>query len=129
MPYTLRVADDRRYITLKFEGTSGRPEFQGVLDAHALGAKLGIRSYLVDLTDAVNPDTATDDYQLAYADFPANTAIDRFAKVVALVSPGDRSHDFLVTVFRNAGFRIDRYEDRAAALRELESGPSPESPR
>lgn len=127
MAYAIDVSEDRTHITLKFRGTSGRPEFQGVLDAHALGARLGIRRYLVDLTEAVNPDTAIEDYQLAFSDFPANAAIDRFATVVALVRPGDHSHDFLVTVFQNAGFHIDLYEDRATALRALQSAPPDET--
>ncbi len=120
--FFVRAADDGRYIILKLVGTSGRPEFQGVLEAHALGAKLGIHRYLVDLTDAHNPDTAVDDYVLANEDFPHNPTIDRFAKVVALASPGDHSHDFLVTVFRNAGSSIQLFHDREAALQALLSG-------
>jgi hypothetical protein len=79
VPYSIDVAENRSHITLKFRGTSGRPEFQGVLDAHPLGAKLGIRNHLVVLTDAMNPDTAADDCQPACSDFPAKAAIDRFA--------------------------------------------------
>ncbi len=122
MAYEVLIADDRSHIVLKLLGAAGRPQFQGVLDAHALGAKEGIHRYLVDLTEATNRDSTLDDYEMAYTDFPAHAVIDRSARVVALVRPGDHSHDFLVTVFRNSGSFVELFDDRAAALRALLAG-------
>jgi hypothetical protein len=119
MQYSVRVADDGSCIILKMNGRSGRPEFSGVLEAHALGMKHGIHHYLVDLTEAVNPDSVLEDYQLAHADFPSNPTIDLAAKAVALARPGDHSHDFLVTVFRNAGAFIELFHDRETAMKAL----------
>jgi hypothetical protein len=113
------VAEDQSHIILKLIGHSGRPEFQGVLEAHALGRELGIHRYLVDLTEATNPDTPAEDYQLANRDFMASPALDLAARVVALARPGDHSHDFLVTAFRNAGAYLELFDDRPAALRAL----------
>jgi hypothetical protein len=120
--FSVRAAEDGHYIILKLVGTSGRPEFQGVLEAHALGARLGIHRYLVDLTDAHNADRTMDDYALAYDDFPHSPTIDRFAKVVALAKPDDHSHDFLVTLFKNAGSPIQLFHDREVALQALLGG-------
>ncbi len=127
MAWTIHVADDRSYITLKFTGPAGRPGFEGVLAAHAKGREIGVRRYLVDLTEATNSDSAIQDYEMAYTDFPTH-GIDRFAKVVGLVSPGDHSHDFLATVFQNAGFRIDLFDDREKAVSALLAGkPGPQT--
>ena len=133
MPWSIHVADDRSYITLRIVGAGGRPGFEGVLAAHAKGKELGIRSFLVDLTEATNEAPAVDDYEMAYSDFPTG-GIDRFAAVVGFVRPGDHSHDFLATAFRNAGLRIELFDDRAQALSGLldsrpdDTAPSPAAP-
>lgn len=134
MTYSVYVADDGSHIVLKFVGVSGSTQLQGVLEAHRLGAARGIRRFLVDLTEATNPGSPLDDYQLAYVDFPLHPEIDRHAKVVALTRPGDHSHDFLVTVFRNSGAYLELFDDAAAALEALKDGrptsrPSPSAVR
>lgn len=103
------------YVVLRLLGASGRNRLPQVVAAHELGARHGIRRYLVDLRDAESREAALDSYELAYHDFPANAAIDRHARVAALVAPGDNSHDFLITVFRNAGSHIEKFEDLASA--------------
>jgi hypothetical protein len=130
LAYEIRVSDDGAYIVLKVTGATGRTGLAQVVEAHALGAKLGIRRYLVDLTEATNPDPPSQSYEFAYGDFPATPGIDRFASVAALVSPGDHSHDFLVIVFQNSGSAIGLFDDREAALRHLLAShpPAPRDP-
>ena len=43
MAYGIRVSDDGAYIVLKVTGATGRTGLALVVEAHALGAKLGIR--------------------------------------------------------------------------------------
>ena len=119
MDYEIRVSDDGTYVILKIIGPTGRHRFAQVVEAHVLGASLGLRRYLVDLTEATNTESPLESYDLAYHDFPEDDRIDRFARVAALVSPGDHSHDFLVTVFRNAGSIIETFEDLESARRYL----------
>lgn len=121
-------SDDGAYIILKVTGTTGRTGLSQVVEAHALGAKLGIRRYLVDLTEATNPDSPLESCEFAYRDFATTPGIDLNARVAALVSQGDHSHDFLVTVFRNSGSGITLFDDPEAARQYLLSDHSTARP-
>ncbi|HUL45270.1 MAG TPA: hypothetical protein VLY03_13030, partial [Bacteroidota bacterium] len=72
------------------------------LEAHALGKSLGIRNYLVDLTESRNTDTVANNFGFANEDMRGN-GIDRSARAAILVDPSDRSHDFVVLASQNAG--------------------------
>lgn len=115
MDHEITVAADGAYITLRILGPTGRHRMEQVVAAHVLGAQLGIRRFLVDLREAVNLESPVQDFQMANADFPAHPQIDRTARVACLVTPGDHSHDFLITVFRNAGSYLEKFENPAQA--------------
>ena len=40
-------------------------------------------------------------------------------KIAVLVSPGDRSHDFIETLFKNAGYICTFFENRTSAMKWL----------
>ena len=90
------------------------------LQAHALGKKLGINRYLVDVTEARNVDNTFEKYNFAYKDMKQEPAIDKAARVAILVSPGDHSHDFIETVTRNIGLDVTLFTDRQKAIEYLE---------
>lgn len=115
MDHEIFVSDDGTYVVLRIIGATGRHRMAQVVASHELGAKLNINRFLVDLRDALNVDTPVEDYGMAYTDFPATPEVNRAARVACLVSPGDRSHDFLITVFRNSGSWIEKFEDLAQA--------------
>ena len=89
-------------------------------EAHALGQKLGITSYLVDVTEARNTDSVMDSYNFAYSDMPNAEDIDKTARVALLVNPDDTSHDFIETVARNAGLSVTKFTDRELAISFIE---------
>jgi hypothetical protein len=84
------------------------------IEAHALGRQLGINRYLSDLTDCRNVESPVEDYTFATADMDIE-AIDHLARVALLVAPDDHSHDFIETVFRNAGLNVTIFRSREAA--------------
>lgn len=120
MSYTIYPSEDRKYIVLKHCGEMNS-EFgmTRVMEAHKMGAEIGITRYLVDLTEAINVDPAPKSYTYAYKDFETPTGIKRNARVAMLVSPEDHSHDFVETVLRNAGHNVTLFRDRESAIKHL----------
>jgi hypothetical protein len=120
MDYTITPSNDGTHIILKVKGNITRQTaLQMNLEAHALGRQLQIRRYLVDVTESKNTDNPLEDYELAHSDMRQTEGIDKQAWVVALVSPGDHSHDFMETVSKNAGLHLKLFTDPVEAMRFL----------
>jgi hypothetical protein len=120
MSYSIKPSEDGKYIILKHYGEINRElTTQRNLEAHALGAELGITRHLVDLTEARHVDTITNTYEFAYEDMRLLPGINKNACVAVLVSPDDTSHDFVETVTRNAGQDVTLFRDREAAIQHL----------
>jgi len=116
MSYTIAPSKNERYIILTVRGEiNRRVAMQQNLEAHALGRKLNIDRYLVDVTEARNTDTTTNSYEFAYSDIQHAEDIDKLARVAVLVSPDDHSHDFIETVSRNAGLNVTIFTDLESA--------------
>ena len=81
------------------------------LEAHALGKKLGISRYIIDVTEAKNTDSVVQSYEFAYIDMLKTEGIDRNARAAILVSPDDHSHFFIETVLNNAGLYAKIFTD------------------
>jgi hypothetical protein len=117
MKYTLSPSEDRTYITLAFIGDINRhTTMQHIKQAHALAKELGTNKFLLDLREATNTDSTTDQYEFVHRDLLQSEDLDVFACVAALVDPENHSHDFLETVFRNIGFNLKLFNDRDEAL-------------
>lgn len=120
MPTVIRLSDDGTYVELLRHGEISRGSvLEENLEAHALGRAHGVRSYLVDHTEAQSIDSLVDQYDFAYHDMRETEGLDQGARVAVLIAEGDRSHDFIETVCRNAGFDVQLFTDREAALRFL----------
>ena len=120
MSYTIYPSEDRKYIVLKHKGEMNREVgMTRVLEAHKLGAEIGINRYLVDLTEAINLDPASKSYMYAYEDLKTPSGINLNARVAMLVSPDDHSHDFVETVLRNAGHNVTLFRDQELAIEHL----------
>ena len=117
MSSTINLSEDGTYIFVKVHGEINRQlAMQQNLEAHALGAKLNIHLYLVDLLESQNTDSVVQNYNFAYQDMKMEPGIDRFARVAMIVRPDDHSHDFVEVVLRNAGQNVRIFTDRAAAM-------------
>jgi hypothetical protein len=119
MPSTNTVSPDGKYIIQKVVGdiNSGLA-LKYNHESHALGRKLGIRRYLVDLTESRNTESVLGNYEFAYDKMPAS-GVDLDAIVALLVDPDDHSHDFVETVSRNAGLNVSLFRYRDAAIQHL----------
>ena len=120
MSYTIYPTEDRKYIVLKHKGEmNSEVGLTRVIEAHKLGAEIGINRYLVDLTEAINLDPASKSYMYAYEDLKTPSGINPNARVAMLVSPDDHSHDFVETVLRNAGHNVTLFRDQELAIEHL----------
>lgn len=118
--YTITPSADGRYIVVKVCGEINRKTaMQQILEAHALGRRLGVNRYLVDVTAARNTDSVRDSYDFAYTDMSDTEGIDKAARVATLVSQGDHSHDFIEIVSRNSGLNVTLFTDRELAVQHL----------
>lgn len=117
MKYTLTPSDDNTYVILRFTGDITRlTVMQHIEQAHTLGERLGTNRFLLDLREATNTDSTTDQYEFVHRDMMQSKDIDVFARVAVLIDPENHSHDFLETVFRNVGFNLRLFNDREDAL-------------
>lgn len=120
MKYSITVSEDGKYIIAKHWGEiTGEIVIQRTREAHALGEKLGIHRHLMDVTEARNVDTVTNNFEFAYQNIVRSQGINMTARVAVLVSPDDHSHDFVETVTRNAGQNVTFFRDRESAIRHL----------
>ena len=116
MGYTIATADNGQYIVIKVDGeVTRRNALEWVLEAHALGRKLRIHNYLVDVTQARNVDRVIENYDFAYVD-QQGEGIDRSARTACLAAPEDDSHDFVATAIANAGGDFRLFKDRQLAV-------------
>ena len=116
MHFTLTLSSDRKIVVMKIWGNITRKAaMQVTLEAHALGKKLHIRRYLMDVTEAKNTELNIENYGFANEDMQNAEGIDRLATMAILVNPDDHSHDFVVTVSKNAGLNVKLFDDREKA--------------
>jgi hypothetical protein len=73
---------------------------------------------LVDVRSSPSVQSSVEQYLLATRDVN-QFGLDRNSRIAVLVKPGDRSHDFVETVFRNAGYRFRLFHDEDSALEWL----------
>jgi hypothetical protein len=112
MGYSIKPSEDRDYIVLTVLGEiKGQSMMKYIIEAHALGKEMGINRYLVDVTKDRNIDSILGNYGFAYSDMKKTEGVDTMAKVAALVSPEDHSHDFIETVLSNAGLFLKIFTD------------------
>lgn len=119
MSYTITPSKNGKYIIVKLKGDiDTQIAMSYTIESHALGKKLGINRYFVDLSKSRNVESVADNYKYAYED-TKTPLIDKSARVAALVAPDDHSHDFIETVLQNSGFSIRIFTDKKLAVRYL----------
>ena len=116
MEYSITLSDNGRYIILKVKGDLDRlSSLRKIIQAHELGAKLGIDRYMADLTEARSIRSVLDDYQLANDDTHNDPRINTYALIAMLVSPDEHSHDFFEIAAINAGWCVKLFRDGQSA--------------
>jgi len=120
MKYSIQPAKDGTHIVLRIKSDfTGGQMMERIIEAHDLGKKLKTNRYLVDVRGARNIDTTLDNYHFAHADMKKSKGVNLTARVAALVSVGDHSHDFIETVLYNAGYSLKIFHELKEAKNYL----------
>ncbi|MFH1851544.1 MAG: hypothetical protein ABIA75_04300 [Candidatus Neomarinimicrobiota bacterium] len=84
-------------------------------EAIRLAQQNNLTRYLVDVTRVFNQASFAELYNFAYSDMKI-LDLDKTTRVAILTAPDDISHNFIETVFLNAGYNCQRFTEEAAAL-------------
>lgn len=89
--------------------------FQCGREASALGKRMGISRYLFDSRGAPNVESVLPNYDFAYKGLES-FGFPRHSRSALLTDPDDMSHDFMETLFLNAGYEVRLFRDEAEAI-------------
>ena len=120
MEYETSISESGGYISVKVNQpmTNDLGRRLGT-DVARLANEKNIKKFLVDVRKAPNLHSVTDDYVYAYKDMD-NFGFTKSMQSALLISPDDSSHDFIATVFRNAGYQVKIFTDENTAISWLE---------
>ena len=120
MTKEIKVSDNGKYIIVRVNEDMTRALAESLgLEAMHLGIKKNLNKFLYDLRNSRNKETINANYIFAKQDLkrldpnPTN-------KIAMLTSPNDKSHDFIETVLRNAGYNVKLFIVEADAIVWLE---------
>ncbi|MFC1764154.1 hypothetical protein ACFL6U_19030 [Planctomycetota bacterium] len=115
MKYTISLSEDGTYVRIRVSETitgEGEKDFaqNAIKDAKAHR----INKFLVDVRGAPNKASSLEQYRFGHEDVK-QFGLDRGARIAVLADTDDQSHDFIETVFVNAGYccRLFQAEDLA----------------
>lgn len=116
MNYEIKVSDSGKYIIVLINADMTRTlAEQAGLEATHLGKKHNINLFFYDLRNSINRETVNANYIYAKQEVQ-KIEPDYANKIAMLVSPNDKSHDFVETVLRNAGHNVLIFHDKQKAL-------------
>lgn len=116
MDFAIDVSEDGRYVVVRVQGDITRERAQEFARQALERAKArGIGRFLYDLRGARNVEDPADNYFFAYQDL-GRIGRRRDDRSALLVAPEDRSHDFVETIIKNAGYNTRLFREEAAAL-------------
>jgi len=120
MSYKIFHSEENAFITIVVRGEiNSESAMEQNVEAHALGKKLGINKYLVDVREARNTDSLLGQHDFAYKDIPQCEGIDKTALVAMLVDPRDESHNFIEAVTQNSGLNVRLFYEEEDAIAYL----------
>jgi hypothetical protein len=119
MNYKISLSEDETYIRIRvLEAITGEMEREfaerAIKDAKQWSTKL----FLVDVRGTPNISGSLEKYLLGYKDMH-QFGLDRSSKIAILADKIDKSHDFIETVFVNAGYLCRIFSNEDDALKWL----------
>ena len=106
MTKEIKLSDSGKYILVRVNEDMTRTLAESLgLEAMHLGSKKNLNKFLYDLRNSRNKETLNSNYIFVNQDLkrlepnPEN-------KIAMLTNPNDKSHDFIETVLRNAGYNV-----------------------
>jgi hypothetical protein len=120
MKYAISLSEDGKHIRIRvFEAITGDMEREFAANAIEEARRHGLRKFLVDVRGTSNVAATLEQFTLGHKDMD-EFALDRSSRIAILADAADRSHDFIETVFLNAGFDCRLFSTEDAALKWLE---------
>jgi hypothetical protein len=120
MFYTISPSPDGKYIIVRVTVDMTRNLAKEIASqALSVGQELGIKYFLLDLTQSRNRESIFGSYESAYIDMANMRVQMRFTRTAMLVDPQDDSHNFNETVLRNVGLNVTLFRDRHLAVQHL----------
>ena len=119
MKYKISLSEDGTYIRIRvFEAITGDMEREFAEKAIKKAKQHKIYKYLVDVRQAPNVSSISEQYQFGRKDMD-RISLDRFSKLAVLAEVEDKSHNFIETVFQNAGYICRLFVNEGSALKWL----------
>lgn len=123
MLYSVHLSGCGTYIHCRANGVLNQATAREFMTAaRKVGGETGINCYLIDFKGVPNIDTAQANYDFAHKGM-AQMGVEHDNRVAILVSPGDTSHDLVVSAACQAGYRIALFTALEKAIVWLKQQP------
>jgi hypothetical protein len=111
----VRLSDCGTYVLVRpTETTKWRNIVEYLSEAVKTAKANSVKTYLIDVRDVASGFSTLEHYQIAHHE-GRKLGFATGSQIALLVSVGDRSRDFVVTVVKNAGFDCKLFEEESAA--------------
>jgi hypothetical protein len=117
--YEISVSNDKSFVMVRVHKPITRHlvlEFNRKMVMQA--KKHGINRFLFDVRQSVNVETTLGNYMIAYEDAEKVEFV-RSSRFAVVHDPSDRSHDFIMTVAKNAGYNLALFTEEQGAIEWL----------
>ena len=116
MNFSIHFPDEADFVNIiVHDDVNGETQRELAQNAIELAKEKGVNKFLVDVRGVKNTAATFEQYQLGYKDM-AKFLLDRGSKIAICVDTHDHSHDFIETVFKNAGYHCHIFRDQPEAL-------------
>ena len=120
MNYEISLSEDGTYIRLRiFEAVNGEMERKLAENVIKEAKQHKINNYLIDVRGTPNIANVVEQYRFGYEDMK-RFGLDLDSSIAILADANDTSHNFIETVFVNAGYNCRIFADEGAALKWFE---------
>lgn len=122
MSYKVSISECGRWVQTKVRShITMELALEFIAAAAQVAEEYDIQSFLFDLRDSSNVKSPTDDYKIANHHL-RDLGFRFSARVALLVTPDDKTHDFLQVTAANAGHNWQLFDNEQAATEWLQEG-------
>lgn len=122
MKYEISISEDKTFVRIRVFGSITDEMNKEFAEKAILTARENnLLNHLVDVRQAQHVSSTFDQYQFAYKDME-QMLLDKKSSIAVLARADDQSHNFIETVFRNAGYNCKLFIDEETAINWLSEG-------
>ena len=115
MDYQIEPSKENGFVKIKvYKSITADLEKFFAKEAIDVACRNRLLNYYVDVRGVPNVANTLDQYRLAYENMN-NFGLDGKSKIAVVHSQNDHSHDFIETVFRNAGYNCKLFTNEGEA--------------